>query len=521
MPASSIIYYVFLALWSTLALGSLGLFYLFRQKSAIQLRDPLLSIISALLMLLLTNLHLIRLARGFQVPCALLLWIPTYCLPLIALLTMTRYLRLSHLYLVSIRRAEQGITYRERCFSHGEDPQALPMISIPKPIITPPRLERRPSSPQVERMSSQTPIRPSSSHASMERRPSHPHLEGILFNQPLTTMPPSSPPRPIISPTSSSITLIPQYVPIRHITLAERMIHGLNAFLTRNTLSILFTGYITTMTVVLYLIFTTSSKFHGATSTQCTFGWEYVPLYAILLLTTMPALPILLGIKGLQDMYGICLEMRASAWVYSISFLGALLFNLLQATVSLDLPAFPATLWSIWSSYRSTKEANFPCPKVHEDRWASFISIFHQPEQLEVFREYAISEFSVENVLFIEQLWGIRQARLQKGEAGIASCMQLYDQFIRPGAEMELNLRGETLSLIRSQVEGTSFPTHGLPDTLPYEDDALEELLEATEDHGSLESLSPSLFNQAETEILKLIYENTYSRFLVFQKKNP
>ncbi|RKP12330.1 hypothetical protein BJ684DRAFT_17173 [Piptocephalis cylindrospora] len=503
MLASSILYYVYLSIWSTLTLGSLWLFFRYRQEPAIRLRDPILSIVSALLMLLLTNVHLVRLARRFEISCALLLWIPTYCLPLIALLTMTRFIRLVHLYRMSIQKLEQGVAYLEQGPPMGEDDQAVAMITV----------STSPAYPHLEDSSTYS------------------HLERISSQQSL------------VSPPSAHS--IGRYLLVRQISMVERIVHGLNSFLTRNILSILCMGYITTMTVVLFFIFTTSSKFNQGT-TKCAFGWEYVPLYAILFLTALPAVPAILGTAGLKDAYGICLEMNISAAIFVSSFIGALIFNILQATTSFDLPSFPATLWAVWAcislhyvlillplyevlypglppmpsrphpgTLTSNPEGNdnSVAEQIQEANWTAFIALFHQPERLKAFREYAVSEFSVENVLFIERLWGIRQARLRKSEAGIVSCMRLYDQFFRSGADLELNLQGETMADLRRCVEGSSSQPPGISGV----GDDEEEIIVGMEDHGSLRSLSLKMFDQAEAEILKLMYESTYPRFLRLQ----
>jgi len=214
----------------------------------------------------------------------------------------------------------------------------------------------------------------------------------------------------------------------------------------------------------------------------------------------IPAIPIILGTRGVNDAYGIKVELDATAWFAVSGYSLSLLFDGMKAQGIISHSTFPATNWLI-ISLMAIHHITVVIPLIESQRkarvtelanWQSFKNFLKDPAGLDEFKEFTVREFSVENVLFYERYCEI--GTLSDTKDRQQALKGLYTDFVKSGAELELNLRSETAREIKKRFEIEPPPQ----DPKMSDDDELD-----------LE-----VFGPAVNEVVRLMYENTYLRYL-------
>jgi len=88
---------------------------------------------------------------------------------------------------------------------------------------------------------------------------------------------------------------------------------------------------------------------------------------------------------------------------------------------------------------------------------SDFVKIWSDPALLEDFRYFAVSEFTVENVLFYQ---AYRRTQLMKSTTSKAwkdAFFHIYEQFFAPDADMELNLSDSQIRKVRDAFYNGDF----------------------------------------------------------------
>jgi hypothetical protein len=86
--------------------------------------------------------------------------------------------------------------------------------------------------------------------------------------------------------------------------------------------------------------------------------------------------------------------------------------------------------------------------KVFDNEFIAFIST---KDGMKIFKEFAKSEWSSENVLFYEEVMKYQQIKKYKAAKKLAN--QIKENFIENGSALEVNLSGETRKLTKKRIE--------------------------------------------------------------------
>ncbi|KAI9230045.1 MAG: hypothetical protein DHS80DRAFT_29279 [Piptocephalis tieghemiana] len=257
----------------------------------------------------------------------------------------------------------------------------------------------------------------------------------------------------------------------------------------------------------------THSTRYAPEKRRCQAGWELLPLYSLTFLGFLCLLPTSLVIRGVDDAFGIRLEMDMSVMVGAIGYLVSCAVDMFydRGPIRALAKYIPGPLFLVTALmcllhiqvgvpvYEALRRR--PTPATEFLDWSSFQDFLQDPEELAQLRAFAVREFSVENVLFYERvthLIHLSSLRLHSAHT-LADVYEvqamvrrelwaIHELFLRPGSELEVNLPSSTRKDLAETFGPGKFP-----------DDA-RVLLQARED------------------IARLMYENTYPRLVAHRK---
>jgi len=437
MKASTIAYLTLSLSWTLYASSTLFFFYKKRHSPVLRFREARLTIVGTVAAILITDTHLFRFAYLSSFPCYLLLWIPSVCFPVLVFTFLVRCLRLGTTYRMSQRKLRRSARCSEESL---EDEGELKDGGNTRIYL----------------------------HENDVKRLKHLTERNARAEE--------ANPRP----------------------WPERYAEVLNDFLTIRTTSLLIIGGILLQCFVLTFVQSLTTDFSPGV-TSCRFGWEFVPFYVLLLVNIIPGFPILLLSRGVRDAYGIQLELDTTIILTSFGYVLSLMFDMLKSRGILKsiIVIFPAPNWLI-IVLMALHHVNVVVPVIEAywkpyqadpTGWLAFRQMLIEPKTLQEFREFTAREFSIENVLFYETLQVVRHLRGVDDWELRCACREVYQQFVKPGAELELNLLSSTAHQVRKVFE-----------------------------KGPPEEISVEVFDQVEREVLRLMYESTYPRFLQFRE---
>ncbi|RKP15302.1 hypothetical protein BJ684DRAFT_14449 [Piptocephalis cylindrospora] len=246
---------------------------------------------------------------------------------------------------------------------------------------------------------------------------------------------------------------------------------------------------------------------------RCQAGWELLPLYSLTFLGFLCLLPTSLMIRGVDDAFGIRLEMDMSVMVGAAGYLVSCAVDMFydRGPVRALSKLIPGPLFVVTALMCLLHiQVGVPVYEALRRRpnratefldWGSFQEFLHDPEELAELRAFAVREFSVENVLFYERVTRLihlsalhlHSAHTLADVYDVQSMVRaelgaIHELFIRPGSELEVNLPSGTRKDL-NEVFG--------PSKAP--DDAY-------------------VLFQAREDIARLMYENTYPRLVAHRK---
>jgi len=260
---------------------------------------------------------------------------------------------------------------------------------------------------------------------------------------------------------------------------------------------------------------------------DCTRGWELFPMVAVtafLLFIINPAL--LFAFRNVQDAFGIRFELAATWAIWTV----CLLLDLLWTYV----PNFPGFISEIWPHYNwflvgfalthvlavirpvvlywnqrrdvlddgasSSEDGNARDPEESRgfDKKSgvgskrAFEIVLTDSVLFDEFKQFAVRDFSVENALFYERVSAYRNLPPPLPAANGTSvantdhlakeARKIYYLFLRDHADLQLNLSSRTVRDIESDIR--------------------------------LKRFDPSMFDRALSEVVQLMWTDTYGRFV-------
>jgi hypothetical protein len=253
--------------------------------------------------------------------------------------------------------------------------------------------------------------------------------------------------------------------------------------------------------------------------TSCTpAAVEYVPLFiwsAATLILVPFAVYVVFGVK---ENYGICTELDITTVIIIATFIvisaSAFLYRKIELVhelhdtirprfiiigafvllfvISIAYPAFTAWLSEISRLKHMDIESQKCSEKKSSDTkekggLSEFDSSLRNPEIMKKFRRFSIKDFSTENVIFYEK-WMRAKEVAESGGYWQVLYIKIYNDFLKSDAPMELNIAAPLLKEVH-----TEFAKKDELDNPMFDEDVLDKVA---------------------VEVLKLMYENTYTRFI-------
>ncbi|RKP06967.1 hypothetical protein THASP1DRAFT_24805 [Thamnocephalis sphaerospora] len=221
----------------------------------------------------------------------------------------------------------------------------------------------------------------------------------------------------------------------------------------------------------IYRLFTLRDRFHvhGGLLLSCT---------AIALVVV--AMTAVAGIVGSQNHI-------AQMWWLS------LVYMVFLATGHVILVCYPA-FWVYWKTRRGPVSTF-----GHANSRADFEDLLANPVELSRFRSFAATDLCSENVVFCA--WIRHAGRISDPEARAAELRTIYDLFIHVGARHEVNISFRTRRVLTATFLGER-DMHGRITTRP-----------------ARRVSNAAVFDEAHDEILTLMYQHTYPRYLEWLAK--
>lgn len=201
-----------------------------------------------------------------------------------------------------------------------------------------------------------------------------------------------------------------------------------------------------------------------------------------------------------RDAYGIYLELLVHGLLWIMNIIVSHVFRLIGVGVILRiLPnlfyqislhwitiGVPLTETLITNQRKTSKTLSYSIVAMGRSvslqaDWYSFERCLQDPELLIELNKFAITEFSVENIHFIRRLRLLRKLH-SEGYPIIPEMNSMYTEFFETNAPNELNVVDEVKEAIKQAIQ--------------------------------LRAEDVSLFDQAEREIQRLVFNHTFPRFL-------
>jgi len=183
----------------------------------------------------------------------------------------------------------------------------------------------------------------------------------------------------------------------------------------------------------------------------------------------------------------------------------------------------------IWSGYRQKNQGKILKPDL--------IRVLAHTETLQLFKNHLIKEWSVENLLFYEQVTKIQVRSRQMGpERSLLRCVQTYDKYISSDAVFEVNLSGpvanplhdffkrdvilSVLPQIRNRQKskrqtGSETDFVAIVERIAKNHEKTKDVKDGK--HSELARLSDEclqLLLQARNEVFRLLKDDSYARFI-------
>ncbi|KAK9762025.1 hypothetical protein K7432_012625 [Basidiobolus ranarum] len=237
-------------------------------------------------------------------------------------------------------------------------------------------------------------------------------------------------------------------------------------------------------------------------SVGCGFTWELIPrvgFHAFYVFIMLPGLAFL--VWGIEDSYWIKRELTVVMFIEAIAFIVRTLALFTPNLQNIQL-FFPETIWTL-GALVLVHFNTVVIPIVNSYLNAghtlglnksSFLQVLENPEMFEKFKNFAVKDFSVENILFYEHYQKLSEIAYSHEDMGAVQengepdpvtqeIDRMYKLFFQPGARYELNVTGATLREIKVELERGP----------PY---------------------FTKIFEKAQVEIMTVMYQHSYPRFL-------
>ncbi|ORX84630.1 hypothetical protein K493DRAFT_341896 [Basidiobolus meristosporus CBS 931.73] len=257
------------------------------------------------------------------------------------------------------------------------------------------------------------------------------------------------------------------------------------------------------LATVLHVVLNRADKGYSPNTTVevCVNNWYWSPILGIFILYTLGVLPvILLYIRGIKDAYDMRLEVLWDIGAGTVGTLACLLSTELNEDKEF-LRVFPNQMWtavmcmcmywiSVFIPFREKRRflAVHPSKKCAHSLFEELLTDSHLFQE---FHAFSVRDFSVENPLFYNRVnkWILDMKDLEQRNCSSTNCESTYQEaheiyrlFIASNADYEINITSETSHQISKDI--------------------------LTGNIGS------SLFDQAIAEVLDMMLQQTFPRFL-------
>ncbi|KAK9763598.1 hypothetical protein K7432_009584 [Basidiobolus ranarum] len=453
MEAYIVVYYVLGCLWIIQTVAVCGLVWRRRRYPCIRYRSPRLTLAAAIGTCVIITLMVVRASDSEIIPCAVVVWISGIVYPLVYLVIIGRCIKLFFFYRISEAKLEDALT------KMGGQTNT------------------------VVKKSAKFSFSKRSSHESVELR-SLTHMNSVEGNQ-------------MGSTKTENILESNWYYQRRYIATPNYMSTWLLMLL-------LFHGAIT----AIVHLFSSKLNMRPVSTTDCYGGVDYIPRRVFCFLYGLVVIPFLVYLmRNVHDAYGIRRELVTSTAVSVIGDILLLIFTTSDKLREVLDPDIAGLIWTIIPmaiiyillvvaplleshliDLRKGKPMNHPIVRgksiVLDSTRESFESLLTNQNLLHQFKMFAVSDFTVECVLFYEAC--ARVGNLSNSlapEVLREQLKEIYQIFITPHSRFQVNLTDDTIRQISILAKNDQWEM--------------------------------SIYQLAVAEVKELMFRNTYPRFLV------
>ncbi|KAK9695227.1 hypothetical protein K7432_013081 [Basidiobolus ranarum] len=260
------------------------------------------------------------------------------------------------------------------------------------------------------------------------------------------------------------------------------------------------------LTIILHFVLKQNEKDHfpKVTVDRCINNWYWSPILGIFILYTLGILPIILFyLRGIKDAYDMRLEVLSDICVGAMGTLACILSTELNKDQQF-LRIFPNQMWtavmcmgmywiSVFIPFRE-KRRFLAADSTKNGARPLFEDLLNDPSLFQEFHAFSVRDFSVENPLFYRRVSEWTQDMKAIEGKSYSSAMydrtyqeahEIYRLFISSNADFEINITAETSQQISCDI--------------------------------SKEPIEISLFDQALAEVLDMMFQQTFPRFLRYK----
>jgi len=299
-----------------------------------------------------------------------------------------------------------------------------------------------------------------------------------------------------------------------------------NRFLISTPFLVKFLG---TVTVILHLpvaLFTaTNEQIPNLTGDHCNKGWSDQVLAAYVVSYVVVFLFLAFKLRQVVDGFKIKEELKFTGWTAVSVLIPWILFNFPLTNVNEEVFPFStfflvlgvsaafcvSTLWPLYRSYfapPSIEEANVP-----EDL-TTLQGLLAHKAGIASFKKFLTKEFSVENILFFEEIEEYRKKKKDGGEELelIGEAQRIYAKYIIVDSPFQVNLPDAIVKDLESKLKDIFSSNAGKLPESPTNYSLQRHLSEAMSLLPAHRD-TPTIFDKAQENIFKLMSTDSFPRY--------
>jgi len=240
----------------------------------------------------------------------------------------------------------------------------------------------------------------------------------------------------------------------------------------------------------------------GVLHEECEQESVLLPLYLFIGGFTVVLYPVLVyALWNVRDAYGIRKELLLSTGIWALTMVGYILignvigkrgihyyisprdFIVISMTICYFISIGIPVIMLLWQRRRH-RFSDLEQQHRRRDTREGFVRSLADPLYFNDFKNFAVKDFSIENALFYDRCMRLK---LMRGAKLAAAQQEIYNLFLAPDAYFQVNVSDRALKKLRDAVDSSGWD-------------------------------QPGLLDELSNEIVHLMYNDTYPRYLAHQE---